>query len=157
MQALRRAALLTLPAVGLALTLPTADAGSKRSRPEPQPQGEQPAPKQEKQFPLGSSWTVVSLNGKPFPGERPSFAVNQQLRATGFSGCNNFSATLYPLRQQALAVGPLALTRKSCDKSLMQSEMTFLVALRTAARWDLVGPSLVIKGQNGELRFERSL
>ena len=83
--------------------------------------------------------------------------MNQQLRATGFAGCNNFSATLYPLRQQSIAVGPLALTRKSCDKGLMQTEMTFLVALRTAARWDLEGASLVIKGQNGELRFERSL
>lgn len=157
MKALRLAALLTLSAAALALTLPSADASGKRSRPEPQPGGEQPAPKQDKQFPLGSSWTVVSLNGKPFSGERPSIAVNQQLRATGFSGCNNFSATLYPLRQQAIAVGPLALTRKNCDKGLMQTEMTFLVALRTAAQWDLVGPSLVIRGQNGELRFERSL
>jgi heat shock protein HslJ len=88
----------------------------KRSRPEPQPSGEQPAPRQEKQFPLGSSWTVVSLNGKPFSGERPSIAVNQQLRATGFAGCNNFSATLYPLRQQSLAVGPLALTARAATR-----------------------------------------
>lgn len=157
MKALPLVALLSWSAAALCLMMSTADASGKRSRPEPQPGGEQLAPKQEKQFPLGSSWTVVSLNGKPFSGERPSIAVNQQLRATGFSGCNNFSATLYPLRKQSIAVGPLALTRKSCDKGLMQSEMTFLVALRTAAQWDLVGASLVIKGQNGELRFERSL
>lgn len=157
MKALPLAALLTLAGAALVLTPPAADAGMKRSRPEPQPSGEAPPPRQEKQFPLGSSWTVVSLNGKPFSGERPSIAVNQQLRATGFAGCNNFSATLYPLRQQSIAVGPLALTRKSCDKGLMQIEMTFLVALRTAARWDLDGASLVIRGQNGELRFERSL
>lgn len=157
MKALHLAALPTATVAALTLTLSCAEAGGKRSRQEAPPAGEKPAGKQEKQFPLGSSWTVVSLNGRPFSGERPSIAVNQQLRATGFSGCNNFSATLYPLRQQAIAVGPLALTRKSCDKGLMQSEMTFLVALRTAAQWDLVGPNLVIKGQNGELRFERSL
>lgn len=157
MKALQVAALLTLSAMAPALMLEPAAASGKRTRQEA-PQGEAPPEKkQEKQFPLGSSWTVVSLNGKPFSGERPSIAVNQQLRATGFSGCNNFSATLYPLRQQSIAVGPLALTRKSCDKGLMQSEMTFLVALRTAAKWDLVGANLVIKGQNGELRFERSL
>jgi heat shock protein HslJ len=84
-------------------------------------------------------------------------AVSQQLRATGFGGCNNFSATLYPLRQQAIAVGPVARTRKSCDKGVEARELEFLTALRTAAQWDLVGPQLVIKGQNGELRFERSI
>jgi heat shock protein HslJ len=90
-------------------------------------------------------------------GERPSLAVNQQLRATGFGGCNNFSATLYPLRQQGIAVGPFALTKKSCDKGVMARELEFLTALRTAAQWDLVGPNLVIKGQHGELKFERSI
>src|SRR5690606_36520779 len=36
-------------------------------------------------FPLGSSWIAVSLNGKPFTGERPSFRLDDQMRATGFS------------------------------------------------------------------------
>jgi hypothetical protein len=39
----------------------------------------------------------------------------------------------------------------------MQSELAFLTALRTAAKWDLVGPQLVITGQAGELRFDRSI
>ena len=38
----------------------------------------------DKIFPLGSSWVAVSLNGKPFTGERPSFALDDQLRARGF-------------------------------------------------------------------------
>ena len=119
----------------------------------PQP-GEGPAGKV---FPLNSSWVAVSLNGKPFTGERPSFKLDDQLRATGFGGCNTYSATAYPLREQGLAVGPFALTKKSCDKSAMSSEQAFLIALRTSAKWDINGSTLIIRTQNGELRFERSL
>ena len=60
------------------------------------------APKQEKVFPVGSSWIAVSLNGKTFSGERPSFTLDQQFRAKGFGGCNTYSATAYPLQ----AAGP---------------------------------------------------
>jgi heat shock protein HslJ len=116
-----------------------------------------PQPRQVKVFPIGSSWTAVSLNGKPFSGERPSFTLDQQFRARGFAGCNTYSATAYPLREQGFAVGPFVLTKKSCDRGVMQSEQAFLVALRTAAKWDLEGASLVIKGQNGDLRFDRAM
>ena len=115
--------------------------------------------KREKRFPVGASWVAVSLNGKSFSGgERPSFTVSDQYRATGFGGCNAFSATAYPLREQSIAVGPIALTKKQCDKSVMALEQAFLVALRTAGQWDLVnGTTLVVKSQSGELRFERTL
>ena len=114
-------------------------------------------PLNEKQFPQNVSWAAVSLNGRSFPGEPPSMMLDAQYRLKGFSGCNTFSATAYPLREQRLAVGPFALTRKSCAGPTMASEKSFLTALRTSAQWDLVGPNLVIKTQAGELRFERSL
>jgi heat shock protein HslJ len=116
-----------------------------------------PQPRQEKVFPVGPSWTAVSLNGRPFTGERPSFTLNKQYRATGFGGCNTFSATAYPLRDQGFAVGPFVLTKKSCDRGRMQNEQTFLVALRSAAKWDIQGGTLVIEGQNGTLRFDRAM
>jgi heat shock protein HslJ len=75
----------------------------------------------------------------------------------GFAGCNTFSATSYPLRQQGLAVGPFALTKKTCDKGIMASERAFLTALRGAARWDSDGKELVVKGTAGDLKFERVL
>lgn len=113
---------------------------------------------QEKTFPLDSTWTAVSLNGKPFSGiDRPSFIVDKQYRARGYGGCNTFAATAFPLKEQHIAVGPLALTKKSCDKALSASEQAFLIALRTAGAWDLVGPQLVLKSPNGELRFDRAL
>ncbi len=39
----------------------------------------------------------------------------------------------------------------------MSSEQAFLIALRTSAKWDINGSTLIIRTQNGELRFERSL
>jgi heat shock protein HslJ len=136
------------------------EAQGRRRGEDPQkqvPTGEKPPPKEQKIFPTKTSWIAVSLNGKPFSGERPSFILDEQFRLRGFSGCNTFSAVAYPLREQHFAVGPFALTKKSCDKAIMDSEHSFLVALRTSALWDTVGGQLVIKGQNGELKFERSL
>ncbi|HZW48340.1 MAG TPA: META domain-containing protein [Microvirga sp.] len=112
---------------------------------------------QGKIFPLGSSWVAVSLNGKPFTGERPSFRLDDQLRATGFSGCNTYSTTAYPLREQGLAVAPFALTKKTCDKAAMAIEQAFLMALRSSGKWDIQGRNLIIKGETGELVLERSL
>lgn len=116
-----------------------------------------PQAKATKIFPANSTWMAVSLNGKTFGGERPSFILDKQFRAKGFGGCNSFAATAYPLTDQHIAVGPLALTKRSCDKGLMTSEQSFLMALRTSAVWDLVGSNLVMKGPSGELKFERSL
>ncbi|ACL55374.1 protein of unknown function DUF306 Meta and HslJ [Methylobacterium nodulans ORS 2060] len=117
-----------------------------------------PAKAQEKIFPLDSTWTAVSLNGRPFAGaDRPSFIIDKQYRARGFGGCNTFAATAFPLKEQHLAVGPLAITKKSCDKAVSAAEMQFFTAFRTSAQWDIVGSQLVIKSQAGELRFDRAL
>lgn len=112
---------------------------------------------QGKIFPLNSSWVAMSLNGKAFNGERPSFKLDDQMRATGFSGCNNYSTTAYPLRDQGLAVAPFALTKKTCDKAAMATEQAFLMALRSSGKWDIQGRTLIIRSQTGELRLERSL
>ena len=113
---------------------------------------------EEKRFPLGASWIAVSMNGKSFTGaERPAFTLDDQFRVRGFGGCNSFSATAFPLRQQGIAVGPLAITHNNCDKDRMAVEQAFLTALRTSAKWDTQIGSLIIKGPNGELKFERSL
>lgn len=169
MNTLRLAALLSafalVPAIcGSGVLVPEAQAQAAPSFPTTalptrQVDKKVPQPGQtDKIFPLGSSWLAVSLNGKPFTGtERPSFNLDGQLRARGFGGCNNYTATAYPLKEQGLAVGPLALTRRSCDKAVMASEQAFFVALRTSAKWDIQGPTLIIKSQNGELRFERAL
>ena len=116
-----------------------------------------PIQQQEKNFPLGAAWTVISLNGKPVADRRATLMVDANLRGTGFGGCNTFSAAAYPLRSQGFAVGPLALTKRSCDKALSDFERAYLTALRGTRNWDLVEGKLVLKGAAGELRFDRAL
>lgn len=116
-----------------------------------------PIQQQEKNFPLGASWTAVSMNGKSIADRRATLQVDPSLRGTGFGGCNTFSASAYPLRQQAFAVGPLALTKRSCDKGASEFERSFLTALRAARSWDLVNGKLVIKGGAGEIHFDRGI
>ena len=123
--------------------------GTPQSAPIQQPQ--------EKKFPLGAAWTAVSLNGKPIADRRATLQVDANLRGTGFAGCNTFSASAYPLRQQSFAVGPLALTKRTCDKGLSDFERSFLTALRATQKWDLVNGKLVLKGGAGELQFDRAL
>jgi heat shock protein HslJ len=122
-----------------------------------QPDNPVPQPRPEKQFPLGASWSAISVNGKSISGDRPSLVVDEQLRAKGFAGCNTFSATAYPLREQGFVVGPVAVTRKACDGATSANERAFLVALRGSRKWDLVNGQMVIQGVAGELRFERAL
>ena len=129
--------------------------GSNAAREQPQQQV--PPAQQEKNFPMGASWSAVSLNGKPINNMRATFQLDGNLRGTGFGGCNTFSASAYPLRQQAFAVGPIALTKRSCDKAAQDFERSFLVALRAARAWDLVQGRLVLKGGGGELVFDRAL
>ncbi|WP_185745223.1 META domain-containing protein [Bosea sp. AK1] len=116
-----------------------------------------PLPQQEKTFPLGASWSVVAMNGKPVQDRRATLIVDQNLRGTGFGGCNTFSASAYPLRQQGFAVGPIAITKRSCDKGTLDFEKAFLTALRATNKWDLVNGRLVLKGGAGELTLSRSL
>ena len=162
MSLFRLAALLVCAA---AMTAPAAAQGPAGQAPAAQGaakpgQAQKPAAggPREKQFPVPSNWTAVSLNGKPFGGrDRPTFSLDQQYRAKGFGGCNTYSATSYPLREQRLAVGPFALTKKECDKEVMETERAFLVAPRTSMQWDFDGSTLVVKTQSGDLRFERSI
>jgi heat shock protein HslJ len=136
------------------------DAHAQRRQQMP-PRGEQqqeaPPPKQEKNFPLDASWTAIQMNGKPITGYRATLKVDSNLRGTGFAGCNTFSASAYPLRQQAFAVGPIAVTKMACDKGASDFERGYLMALRTARQWDLVEGRLVIKTGAGEIRFDRGI
>lgn len=154
-----RLGLLAALAVTLSPMLAT-DALAQRRQQMP-PRGEQPQqappPKQEKNFPLDASWTATQMNGKPINHYRATLKVDSNLRGTGFGGCNTFSASAYPLRQQGFAVGPIAVTKMACDKGASDFERSYLLALRSVRQWDLVEGRLVLKTANGELRFDRGI
>lgn len=159
MNAWRIAALCVSVALAAALA-PAPRAHAQFGMPDPSEQPQQPQvppPVMPKQFPLGVTFEARSLNGRAYEGERPAMVLDETLRLRGFSGCNNYSATAYPLREQGLAVGPFALTRRECDSAAMQKERGFLEALRAAQRWDIEGPRLTLQGPRGELVLERAL
>jgi heat shock protein HslJ len=117
-----------------------------------------PLPPLQKNFPLDQTWSLRELNGKPVPSTLDvSLKIDGSLRGSGYTGCNSWSATLYPVKDQHLAVGPYALTKKQCAKDIMQVELGFLSALVGSPTWDLVNGDLVIKGPRGALRLARSL
>lgn len=112
----------------------------------------------EKTYPTKVTWALKSLNNKPVPREADiTLMIDDNFRGTGFGGCNYWSATIYPVRGQRLAAGPVATTKKQCTPALMQIERAFLVGVHSGPEWDLVGPELVLKGKGGTLRFERAL
>jgi heat shock protein HslJ len=117
-----------------------------------------PLPPQQKNFPLDQTWQLKELNGKPVPSSVDvSLKIDSTLRGSGFAGCNSWSATMYPIKDQHLATGPFALTKKQCDKDTTAIEFGFLSALLAQPTWDLVNGELVIKGPRGSLRLARSL
>src|SRR5208283_904325 len=117
-----------------------------------------PLPPLQKNFPFDQTFSLRELNGKPVPeGLDASLKIDGNLRGSGFTGCNSWSATLYPVKDQHLMVGPFALTKKQCPKDVMQIEVGFLSTLIGNPTWDLVNGDLVIKGPRGTARLARSL
>ncbi|HVP98214.1 MAG TPA: META domain-containing protein [Roseiarcus sp.] len=112
----------------------------------------------QKNFPLDQTWSLRELNGKPVASSvDASLMIDGNLRGSGFTGCNSWSATLYPVKDQHLMVGPFALTKKQCSKDVMAIELGFLSNLTGNPTWDLVNGDLVIKGPRGSMRLARSL
>jgi heat shock protein HslJ len=133
-------------------------AAHAQMRTEEDEKGPTPMPPQQKNFPLDQTWSLRELNGKPIPaGLDVSLKIDGALRGTGYTGCNTWSATMYPVKDQHLLVGPYALTKKKCDKDTTAVEFGFLSALLGQPTWDLVNGELVIKGTRGALRLVRSL
>ena len=117
-----------------------------------------PLPPQQKNFPLDQTWQLRELNGKPVSSDLDvSLKIDGAYRGSGFTGCNSWSATLYPIKDQHLLIGPWALTKKQCDKDTIAIEVSFLTGLQCQPTWDLVNGELVIKGPRGEMRLARSL
>jgi heat shock protein HslJ len=155
-----RLALTVSLATGLVLMLGAGEPMAQRATRAPSTdpnEGTVSTQRQEKTFPLGWAWTAYSLNGKVFGSDRPTLQLDENLRGSGFAGCNTFSATMYPIKDQGFVVGPIAVTRKACPKPLADAEREFLIALRTSQKWDLVAGRLVLTHPKGQLMFERAL
>jgi heat shock protein HslJ len=112
----------------------------------------------EKRFPVNVPWVLEDMGGRrPPAGAEATLRVDATFRAAGRAGCNNFSATMYPGREQTLLAGPPALTKRTCPAPIMAFEKAYLQALYSRPNWDQVGDTLTLKTRSGVLRFRRGL
>lgn len=151
-----RCSLAALACLAIPMTAIATPAFAQRKPPQQQ---QQPKPNpNEKTFPMGTRWSLREMNGKPIPaGMEATLAIDDRFRGTGVAGCNSWSATMWPVRNQRFAVGPVLLTKKSCPAPVMAFERAFLVAIHTQPVWDLKEGYLDVKSPAGSLRFARGL
>lgn len=147
-------------ALAVAFTVPAdAQMGGKMPRRQQEKAPTGPSGPVEQQFPFGATWILSDVAGKSVTGDAPSFNLDDKLRATGFGGCNTFSMALYPIKEQKLAAGSIAMTRKTCSKDIDDTEHNMLVTLHSLPKWHLEpNGDLTVTAQNGSvMRFRRGL
>lgn len=142
-------------AIALSLLLGAAVAQPTLAAPKKKETEEKKKKVEEKKFPTDGVWTLVEFNGKSIGGEAPTLMIDAQYRGQGFAGCNTYSATIYPIKDMRLAMGPVALTKKACAADRMKLEQLFLAVLRTGPYWDVNGSDMTIKSQAGSLKLRR--
>lgn len=149
-------------AVTLAVTLAASGAEARERRGKKEAADPKAAAeeryKQEKTYPTKTTWALRSINGKAVPADYEiTFMIDENFRGSGFGGCNYWSATIYPQREQKLLAGPVAVTKKMCEPARMQLERAFLVGVHSGPNWDLQGHQMTLKGKGGTLVFDRAL
>lgn len=145
-----------LAAVGAATPAQTAPKRSQAPTFPEKPKEVAPTEEYEAQFPTKMTWNLSDVNGKPAPAEA-TLQIDENLRGSGASGCNTWSASLYPVKGKRLAMGPIAQTKKACANDLLSFERTFLGILHSGPTWDQTGYTLTVKSQAGTLVFKRGL
>jgi heat shock protein HslJ len=159
---MKKLAYLALATLAPVLLSQTALAQGKKKQAQPQQQQGEPANKEKKveeyeaPFPTKATWNLTSANGKTPPADA-TMMIDENYRGTGVDGCNSWSASLYPVKGRHLAMGPVALTKKTCSPEIMAFEKLFLTVLHTGPTWELQGSTLTVKSQAGTLVFDRGL
>jgi heat shock protein HslJ len=151
----------TIALFGLAVLIAVpASAQGRKPKAAPEQKQEQAQPgaekKYDKEFPTKANFNLKEINGKAPAGDA-SLMIDSTFRGSGSSGCNTWSATIYPIKGQRLAMGPLVMTKKICDAAVMTFEKEYLTILHSGPTWDTQGDTLTVKGPTGNLVFLRSL
>jgi heat shock protein HslJ len=105
-------------------------------------------------FPLNRTFAAISYKDQTFKDDRPTILISASNRGTGFSACNNWSATILPRQDQRLVIGPVAISKRKCEERLMHNEQVFLFVMRTSQEWFYDGYTLTLKGPYGEMKFQ---
>ncbi len=104
-------------------------------------------------------WKLVELRGAPVEAHADQREIHLRLRPeeermTGFAGCNQIMAG-YEIEDNSLAFGPLGSTMMACP--YLDDETAFLRALEGVTRFLILGESLVVSGDTGDLARFRAV
>ena len=103
----------------------------------------------------GTLWELESYqnaDGKmvdavPNSGARAEFEDGE---VSGSSGCNQFFGA-YEVDGNSISIGPLGSTLMACPPPLMDQEFGFMTAFQSAATYEIVGDTLTMSNEEGEL------
>lgn len=105
---------------------------------------------------LLGAWTVEYIGDRPVIDRSPAFIrFDAEGRVSGSATCNRMSGT-YTQDGTALALGPMAVTRRMCPDSLMEQERRLLRALEQVATWRIQNEMLILEDADGGLVFRAS-
>jgi heat shock protein HslJ len=99
---------------------------------------------------LDTEWTLVELGGRPAPPGaegRPGTLRLTETGASGFAGCNRFSAG-YAMDGAALRFSAAVLTRMACSAG-MELERDYTAALEAVRSHRLTTQGLELRGESG--------
>ena len=103
----------------------------------------------------GVAWEVTGFNNgrsavvSPVGGTAPTLSFEAGV-VTGHTGCNGFRAT-YTVSGDQVAIGPAALTRKTCPgEGVMEQERELVAAIESAKTWSIRDGVLDVHRADGE-------
>jgi heat shock protein HslJ len=103
---------------------------------------------------VGTRWALDSLGyggdtvASPVAGADASVVFDEAGEATGSTGCNRFGAD-YQVDGDAIAFGPMRLTRRACEPAVSQQEDIFQRALLRATAFTIEGDVLTLHDELG--------
>jgi heat shock protein HslJ len=107
----------------------------------------------------GTQWQLVSMAGEPaIEGTAVTLNFGVEGSAGGAAGCNSYGAT-YTTDGTSITFSEVFSTMMAClDEALMEQETIYLMALQTAAAYEMTEAQLIITyGEGEQLVFERGV
>jgi heat shock protein HslJ len=85
----------------------------------------------------GTQWQLQALVDERLQTERPITLEFDQLRLSGFAGCNRFSGNYTLGTDASLGVGTTSATKMACNEQRSQLEQRFLQKLQVVHQFSL--------------------
>jgi heat shock protein HslJ len=109
----------------------------------------------------GTTWSATGVNNGQqavtglVTGTTVTATFADDGTVSGSAGCNRFTGE-YTLDGDAVAIGPLATTRKACEDDVMTQEAAFVAAMENATTVAIDGSTMELRDDEGALQVSFS-